>query len=213
MAYPISKRIIPPIYSLWIRKIDGLENIPKDKPFIIAANHASYYDALLPAVIIAPRINKIVHPMVNSYYWKPFITRFFLGLWEAIPVYVGKEKDAKEKNKEAFEKALIYLKKKEPVMIFPEGTRSHDGKLKKAYPGAAKLALKSKMQVLPIGVIDSFKVLPRGAIFPRFARCEVNIGKPMNFNYNKKTTKKIIDETTRSIMKQIARLIKQKYSY
>ena len=213
MAYPISKRIIPPIYSLWIRKIEGLENIPKDKPFIIAANHASYYDALLPAVIIAPRINKKVHSMVNSYYWKPFITRFFLGLWEAIPVYVDKETDAKEKNKEAFEKALSYLKKKEPVMIFPEGTRSKDGKLKKAYPGAAKLALKSKMQVLPVGVIGSFKVLPRGAIFPRFARCEVNIGKPINFNYNKKTTKKFIDETTRSIMKQIAKLINQKYSY
>lgn len=213
MAYPISKWIIPPIYKLWIRKIEGLENIPKDRPFIIAANHASYYDALLPAVIIVPRINRKVHAMVNSFYWKPFITRFFLDLWEAIPVYVGKEKDAKKKNKEAFQKALSYIKKGEPIMIFPEGTRSRDGKLKKAYPGAAKLALKSKIEVLPVGVIDSFKVLPRGAIFPRFARCEVKIGKPMNFNYNKKTTKKIIDETTRSIMKQIAKLINQKYTH
>ncbi|MBS3105335.1 1-acyl-sn-glycerol-3-phosphate acyltransferase [Candidatus Woesearchaeota archaeon] len=212
MAYPISKRLIPPLYSLWIRKIEGLENIPKDRPFIIAANHASYYDALLPAVIIAPRLNKKVHAMVNSYYWKPFITRFLLDLWEAIPVYVDKETDAKKKNKEAFEKALIYLKKGEPVMIFPEGTRSRDGKLRKAYPGAAKLALKSKMEVLPVGVIDSFKVLPRGAMFPRFVRCEIKIGKPIKFN-NKKTTKKVIDETTRSIMKQIAKLINQKYSY
>lgn len=213
MAYPISKRIIPPIYSLWIRKIEGLENIPKDRPFIIAANHASYYDALLPVVIIAPRLNKTIHPMVNSFYWKIFITRFFLDLWGAIPVYVDRENHAKKKNKQAFEKALSYLKKKEPVMIFPEGTRSKDGKLKKAYSGVARLALKSKVQVLPVGVIDSHKVLPRGAIFPRLARCEVKIGKPMNFNYNKKTTKKIIDETTRSIMKQIAKLINQKYTH
>ena len=74
------------------------------------------------------------------------------------------------------------------------------------------MALKSKMEVLPVGVIDSFKVLPRGAMFPRFVRCEIKIGKPIKFN-NKKTTKKVIDETTRSIMKQIAKLINQKYSY
>lgn len=215
MAYHISKRIIPPIYSLWLRKIEGLENIPKDRPFIIAANHASYYDALLPAVIIAPRINRKIHTMVNSYYWKPFITRFFLDLWEAIPVYVDKEKNAKEKNKAAFEKALSYLKKKDPVMIFPEGRRSHDGKLKKAYPGVARLALKSKMPVLPVGVIGANKILPVGKMMPRFKRCEVKIGKLMYFDKysNKKINDKFIDEITRSIMKQIAKLINQKYNY
>ena len=215
MAYPIAKLLVPLIYKPWTRKIDGLENIPKDMPFIIASNHASYYDALLPAVIIAPKINKKIHPLVNSFYWKPFITRFFLDLWEAIPVYVGKGKNAKEKNMKAFEKALSYLKKGESIMIFPEGARSSDGKLKKAYTGVARLALKSKVPVLPVGVIDSNKVLPVGKMLPRFKRCEVKIGKLIHFDKysNRRINDKLLEEITRSIMKEIAKLIGQKYNY
>ena len=215
MAYPISKWIIPFIYSPWIRKVEGLENIPKDIPFIIAANHSSYFDALLVPVIIVHRINKKIHAMVNNFYWKPLITRFFLDLWESIPVYVEKEKDAKEKNKQAFEKALNYLRKKEPIMIFPEGKRSYDGKLQRAYIGVAKLAIKAKAPVLPVGIIDSNKILPVGKMLPRFVRCEVKIGKLMNFDkyYNKKINDKLLEEITRSIMKQIAKLINKEYNY
>ena len=56
MVYPIVKLTILPIYRLWLRKVEGIENAPKDKPFIIAANHASYYDALLLHSIIIPKI-------------------------------------------------------------------------------------------------------------------------------------------------------------
>ena len=215
MAYPISKWIIPPIYSPWIRKVEGIENIPRDKPFIIAANHSSYFDALLVPVIVAPAINKKIHPLVNSYYWKNPITRFFLDLWESIPVYVSKENDAKEKNKTAFEKALSYLKKGELAMIFPEGGRSKDGKLQRAYAGIAKLAIKAMVPVLPVGIIDANKVLPIGKILPSFARCEVKIGKPMSFDkyHGKKPASKILNHITRSIMKEIAKLTNQKYNY
>ena len=68
-------------------------------------------------------------------------------MWQAIPVFVDKKKNSKKKNKLAFEKALIYLKNNELIMIFPEGTRSHDGKLKKAYTGVAKLALLAKKKI------------------------------------------------------------------
>ena len=215
MVYTIEKLIIPPIYKLWIRKMEGLENVPYDKPFIIAANHSSYYDTVLIGVIIIPKIDKKIHALVNSYYWKNFITKFFLDRWEAIQVFVEKEKKFKEKNKEAFKKAEMNLKKKEIVMIFPEGKRSPDGKLQKAYTGIARLALKSKTPVLPIGIIDANTVLPKGKIFPRFKKCEVKIGKLMNFDkyYNKKINNKIAEEVTRQIMKQIAKLTGQKYDY
>ena len=214
MPYIISKWIIPPIYKLWLRKVEGIENIPKDKPFIVAANHTSYYDALLLPSIIVSRLNKKIHALVNSFYWKIPITGFFLDLWESIPVSVEKDKNSKEKNKKAIEKALSYLKNNELIMLFPEGTRS-DGKLKKAYIGVAKLALKSKALVLPCGIISSNKVLPKGKVFPRFARCEVKIGKPISFEeyYNKKVSNRLLEEITRTIMKQIAKLTNQKYNY
>lgn len=214
MVYPIGKLIVPPIYKLWLKKVEGLENVP-DKTFIIAANHSSYYDILIPPILIVPKINIKIHALVNSYYWEPFITRFFLDMWEAIPVYVEKEKNSKQKNKIAFERAIKYLNKGESVMIFPEGSRSRDGKLKKAYNGAARIALKANAPVLPVGIIGANKVLPIGKIFPRFRRCDVKIGKLIHFEkyYKKKESKKALVEITRKIMKEIAKLIGQEYNH
>ena len=215
MVYPIAKRIITPIYKLWLRKVTGLENIPTDKPFIIAANHSSYYETLLIPSIIVSKTNKRMHAFVHSFYWKNFVARLFLDLWQCIPVYVEKEKDSKAKNKIALEKALDYLKKGHIMMIFPEGGRSSYGKLQKAYTGTARLAISTKVPVLPVGVIDSHKVVPKDKLLPRFARCEVKLGKLMHFDkyYNKKPTDKILKEVTRNIMKEIAKLINQKYNY
>src|SRR3989344_164700 len=204
MVYTIWRVLVWPWYRLWLRKVDGIENVPNDIPFIIAANHSSYYDALLLHGIIALKIEKKIHAFVNSWYWKIPVIKIVLNSGECIPVYVGKEKNAKHKNKQALEKAIGYFKKGEIVMIFPEGTRS-DGKLKKAYTGIARLALESKAPVLPVGIIDSNKVLPKGKFFPRFVRCEVKFGKLMYFEryYNKKPNDRILEEVTRSIMEKI----------
>lgn len=214
MAYPISKLIIPPIYRPWIRKIEDVNNIPHDKTFIAAVNHSSYFDDFLLPIIIVPKINKKMHAWVNAYYWKNPVSRFFLNLWGGIPMYVLKEENAKEKNNASFKLTINYLKNKEPVMIFPEGTRN-DGKLLRGHTGIARLALKAKVPVLPCGIIGTNNVLPKGKFFPRFARCEVKIGKLIYFDrhYGKKLTKKILEEVTRSIMKEIAKLIGQKYNY
>lgn len=215
MVYPIGKIIVPPIYKLWLRKVEGLENVPKNKTFIIATNHSSYYDAVLMHSIIVPYLDKKIHALVNSYYWKNFITRVFIEWGEGIPVFVEKEKNAKKRNQESFEKALSYLQKNDLIMIFPEGRRSADGKLRKAYTGIARLALKAKVPVLPVGIIGANKVLPVGKTFPRFARCEVNIGQLMYFEnyYSKKINDKVLEEATRKIMKEIATLIGQKYTF
>ncbi len=215
MAYPISKGIIIPIYKLWIRKTEGVENIPKDRPFIVAINHTSYFDIFVLPAIIIPKLNKKMSALVNSYYWKSFFTRFFLNIWEAIPVFVEKEKKSKEKNEQSLEKAIKYLREGRILMIFPEGTRSKNGKLKKAYTGIARLAVKSRVPVVPAGIIGTNKILPVGKFFPRFARCDVKIGKPMYFDkyYNKELSKKQLRLITDKVMQMIARLSNQKYAY
>tara|TARA_Y100000294_G_scaffold153629_1_gene152723 strand:+ start:25037 stop:25702 length:666 start_codon:yes stop_codon:yes gene_type:complete len=213
MVYPIGKLVALPIYRLWLGKVTGIDNIPKNEPFVIAANHASYYDALLLHSIIVPRLDKKIHALVNSYYWKPLFPKIILNWGECLPVHISKNPGLK--NKETFKKAKKYLKNKELIQIFPEGTRSYDGNLKKAYNGAAKLALESKVAVLPIGIIGSNKVLPKGKIFPRFKRCEVKIGKLMYFKkyYGKENNTKILKRVTAAIMKEIAKLIGKKYNH
>src|SRR3989344_7118609 len=154
MDYPIEFLIYRSIIWLFVRKIKGKENIPKDKPFIAAANNASFLDdALLPytAFIFTKRNFRV---FINSRFYKNPLIRAYLNHYDQIPVHAGK--DAKQKkegtNKKAFDKAIKTLKENKIFLIFPEGTRSHDGKLKKAKTGIARIALLSKAPVIPIGI-------------------------------------------------------------
>ncbi len=213
MVYPIGRFIIPPIAKLWIRNINGLENVPKDKPFIIAANHSSYLDDFATAPIIIPLINKKVHMYCNDLYYKNKFLAAFLKWAGCIPISI--ETKNKETNIRAFKLALDYLKKGEPVGIFPEGGRSIDGKLKPAKTGIARLVLTSKVSVLPIGIIGSHKVFPKGAKFPKFKRFDVKIGKLIYLDkyFGKENNKKVLKEVTTLIMKKIAKLVGQEYRY
>ena len=209
-VYPIARIVIGPWYRLWMRKMEGLENLPKP-PFIIVSNHASYYETILYHCTIAIKLNKKIHALVNGNYWKYLIPRIVLNTTEHIPIDVSKSSKAKKNNEKALKKAARYLKKQDIIMIFPEGHRSQDGILLKGKTGAARLALMSKMPIVPIGVIGSNKVMPRGSLIPRFARCDVKIGKPLYFTG--KPTKTNLENITRIIMKEIAKLINQKYIY
>src|SRR3989338_1225715 len=213
MIHPILRFTLANVYKLWLIKAQGLENLPKDRPFIIAANHSSYYDSMLLHCIIIPKIDKKIHALVNSSYWNYPIARKLLNIGECIPVSVVKNKNLKNQNEDVFKKAVEYLKKGEIIQIFPEGTRSIDGELKKAYTGIAKICLYSNVPVLPVGIIGSYKVLPKGKFFPRFIRCDVNIGKLIYFDkyYKKKVSNSLLEKITKDIMEEIARLIGGKY--
>ena len=128
----------------------------------------------------------------------------------------GKVFDHKEINNRALQKALYYLKNKEPICIYPEGHRTLDGQLQKAKTGVAKLALAAKVPVLPIGITGTFNILSKGRAIPKFKKCVViKVGKPLYFNeyYGKENDKKVLNVVTAKIMKEIAKLIKKKYNY
>lgn len=216
MVYPISKRIIPPTILLWARKIRGKENIPRNEIFIVASNHGSFYDDLAIPSIIVLYLNKYLHMYCNDKFYKNFFLRKFLEWGRCIPIRVDeKSKEAKKINEKAFENALKLIKNKEHIGIFPEGHRNIEGKLRKAKTGIAKLALKARVPVLPIGIYGSYKILPKGAKFLKLKRCEINIGKPLCFKkyYGKENNKKVLNLVTKKIMKTIAKLIKQEYNY
>jgi len=214
MVYAFAKLLFIPFHKIWLKKVSGLENIPKDKPFIIAPNHSSYYDALLPYTILIPLLNKQIHALVNSIYWDSPFYRMMVEWGKCIQVFVEKNTKSQRGNKESLNKAIDYLKNGDIIQVFPEGRRSYDGKLRRGYTGVAKLALKGKVPVVPMGIKGSNKILPKGKFFPRFKRCQVKIGKPMYFNkyYNKPITKQLLRTITDSIMKEIAKLIGRRYN-
>ena len=215
MIYPLSQLTIGLLIRLFIKKVYGKQNVIKDKPFIIACNHSSYLDDFAVPKVIIPISNKKVHFYSKSDYYNNYFIRKFLEYHGCIPIYSKKNKNYKKLNKKAFKTALMYLRKNEIIGIFPEGTRSIDGKLQKAKPGVANLAITSKVPILPIGIIGSHKILPKGKYLPRFRRCEINIGRPMYLNkyHNKKVTKTLLRKITNEVMKEIAKLCKQEYNY
>jgi len=216
MNYILACKIAKKFISIYIKKINGLKNIPEYKAFIVAANHSSYLDDVIMPSIIGTYISKKQHNYVNSRFFKNYFLKKFLYWSGSIPVDVKKTKQSKKINENAFKSALGFLKDNEPVGIFPEGQRSVDGKLQKAKTGVAKLALTAKVPVLPIGIINSHKILPKGKLIPKFKRCViVNIGTLMYFKkyYGKENNKKILRLITDNIMKEIARLSNQEYRY
>ena len=209
MVYPITKRIIPPIVNLWVKEINGINNIPKKGPFIIAANHASYLDHMIIVSNFVLQLNKKIHFLSK----KEHFNNIFKAAWHryagAIPL------DREKGGKEALEWAIKALKKGKIIAMHPEGTRTLTGKLQKGKTGIARLALAAKAPGLPIGLIGTFEILPKGKYIPKLKKAVMNIGKLMAFEkyYNKKITKPLLRKITNEIMQEIAKLSSQKYNF
>lgn len=209
MVYSTLKITIIPIFKLWVRKVEGLNNLPRKGGFILAANHASYMDHLIIASYIITSLNRKVHFLAK----KEHFSNPFKAAWHyyagAVPI------DRQKGGKKAVKWAIKSLKQGKIIAIHPEGTRSLNGKLQKAKTGIARLALLTKAPVIPAGLIGTYEILPKGNYIPRFKKATMNIGKPMHFPeyYNKRINKRMLTEVTNNIMKEIAKLSNQKYDY
>ena len=209
MDNPILGRVIPPIVGLWVKKINRLENIPKDRNFIVSANHASYLDHLILSSIMLTYLGKKIHYLAKKEHFDTFLQRFWHRHVGAIPI------DRQAGGKEALKIAIKYLKNNKIIGIYPEGTRTLTGKLQKGKTGVARLALVAKVPILPVGLIGTFEILPKGKNVPRFKRATVNIGKLMYFDeyYGKENNKKTVRLVTTKIMKEIAKLTGEQYNF
>ena len=210
MVYPIiGKRIIPPIIRLWIKEANGLENVPKNRNFIVAANHESYMDHFFILCTLIPYLNKKIHFLSKKEHFNNPLKAAWHNYAGAIPL------DRQAGGKKALRWAIKALKQGKIIAIHPEGTRTLNGKLQIGKTGIARLVLSAHIPVLPVGIIGTFEILPKGKYIPKFKKGSINIGKPMYFDkyYNKRVTKKLLREITDKIMREIARLSKQKYNF
>lgn len=194
MLYIIIKNFSLIIFKLIFRlKIIGSENIPKTGPFVIVANHSS----LLDGFVLVSSVKSKVTFMSAAYLFKmPFVGNVLRGVG-AIPVQ-GKGSDIK-----LIKEAIKVLQAGGVLGIFPEGriTNEEDGFSAKA--GAAYLAIKADVPIIPMEIKGANKVLPLGAKFPKLKKIEVKIGKPISCSKKIKLNKKILEDTVNSYMKEI----------
>ena len=210
MVYPIAKYILPAFFSPFLGKCTGIENIPKDKGAIIAANHSSYLDHFIVGCNIVPKLNKVAYFLAKKEHFDTFFQRQWHKYLRAIPL------DREAGGGNALAKAIEHLKKGDLIMIYPEGTRTLTGKMNQAKTGIARLALTAEVPVIPMGITNTFGILPKGKRIPKFGKkADLNIGKPLYFDkyYGKEGDKEIIRKVTTIIMNEIARLSHQEYGF
>ena len=194
MLYIIIKKFSLIIFKLIFRlKIIGSENIPKTGPFVIVANHSSLLDAFVLASFVIPKITF----MSAAYLFKiPLVGNVLRGVG-AIPVQ-GKGSDIK-----LIKKAIKILQAGGVLGIFPAGRITNEKDDFSAKAGAAYLAIKADVQIIPMAIKGANKVLPLGAKFPKLKKIEVKIGKPISCSKKIKLNKKILEDTVNSYMKEI----------
>lgn len=175
----LSRLILGPGLRLLGRpRIHGLENIPAAGPAIIASNHLSVLDSLyLPFMV--PRAITFVAKSEYFTSRKPIERMFGLYLRKAnhLPV----DRSGARAGQEMLEAALGVLRQGSLFGIYPEGTRSPDGRLYRGRTGVGWLALHSGVPVVPVAMVGTDRLLPPGHRIPRPRSIEIRVGKPLTF--------------------------------
>ena len=147
------------IHAMWFRgEVIGMGNFPREGPFLIASNHASGLDPPL----VGSQIAKQMRFFARKSLWNNRLVGWWLDQVETIAV----ERDTGDIG--AIKKVLQALREDRAVVLFPEGTRSPDGKLQKPKAGVGLMACKTGVPVVPCRVFDSFEACGKGSLIPRF---------------------------------------------
>jgi len=210
--YWVVKAIIGPVLRLLFRPwAEGTDNVPRTGPAILASNHLSFSDHFF-APLPLPR--KVVFLAKSEYFTgrglKGLLSKaFFSGIGQ-IPI----DRTGGEASERALRTALRVLAAGEVLGIYPEGTRSPDGRLYRGKTGVARLALEARAPVVPTAMIGGFEFQPPGKIAPRLAiRPGVRFGKPLDFSryYGMESDHLVLRAMTDEIMYELMKLSGQEY--
>lgn len=173
--YRTLRRVLPPTLGPYLpMRAEGLENIPLTDPVIIASNHLSFIDSL----VLPINLDRPIYFIGKADYWDSWKTRWFFKGTGVIPV----ERSGKSAGDAALDTGCKILGRGEILGIYPEGTRSPDGRLYRGKTGPARLALKAGVNIIPSAVIGTDKALPTGAKLPVRHPVTVRYGKPLDFS-------------------------------
>jgi 1-acyl-sn-glycerol-3-phosphate acyltransferase len=177
--YLLARFVLRPLFFLAFRPtVTGRENVPLTGPVILASNHLSFIDSIaIP--LVAPR--KVGY-LAKAEYWQGsgftgWLQRALFTALGALPVERGTHRAAQA----ALDTALGVLETGGAFGIYPEGTRSRDGRLHRGKTGVAWLALTADCPVVPVAVRGTDRVQPIGASWPRPHRVAITFGQPLTF--------------------------------
>ena len=188
----------------------GIENVPAEGPAILASNHLSYADWLFMPLTLTRRVTFVAKaeyfttPGVKGWFQK----KFFSGAGQ-VPI----DRSGANAAEGAMKSAMKILESGELFGIYPEGTRSHDGRLYRGKTGVARLALETGAPVVPCAVVGTDVVAPTGKVFGHWTRPAVRFGPPLDFSRYEgmENDRYILRAITDEIMYEVMRLSQQEY--
>jgi 1-acyl-sn-glycerol-3-phosphate acyltransferase len=185
-------------------RVYGLENIPRQGGFIIAGNHVSYLDPPLIACQI-PR-QPIFSMARNTLFGPPL--KWLFGALNIVPIDRENGADLK-----AIKNVLRILREGHPLLMFPEGTRSPTGVLQRPKKGIGLIAAKAQVPIVPVRILGTYEVLPKGRRWPSRHRVTLMFGPPIHFSQFQNTSAKDLYLAIGiHVMKAIAQLSPEVFS-
>ncbi|MBM3722968.1 MAG: 1-acyl-sn-glycerol-3-phosphate acyltransferase [Actinobacteria bacterium] len=194
-------------YSPWAQ---GIENVPLTGPAIMASNHVSFSDSFFLGVVLKRRITYLAK---SDYFtgrgFKGALSRAFFSGVGQVPI----DRTGGSASQAALKAGLSVLDKGQLLGIYPEGTRSPDGKLYRGKTGVARLALISKAPVIPVAMVGTFDVQPEGRVIPKIGDVGSIIGKPLDFSRYEglENDPLVLRAVTDEIMYELMKLGSQEY--
>lgn len=212
MFYWIMKNLVagPLLKTLFRPWVIGHENIPKSGGVIMASNHLSFIDSVMLPLVMDRRISFLAK---SDYYTsrglKGWMVRNFLTATGMLPI----DRSGGKASEASLQTGLGVLVQGEVLGIYPEGTRSPDGKLYRGRTGVARMILEGHVPVVPVAMIDTEKVMPIGHRLPTIRRMGIVIGKPLDFSRfeGMEGDRFILRSITDEIMYQLDHLSGQEY--
>ena len=211
MAYWLVKALLSPLLRLLFRPwVEGLENVPARGGAILASNHVSFSDSIFLPLVVPRRVTFLAKAeYFTGKGLKGRLTAAFFRAVGQVPI----DRSGAEASEAAMQTGKRILAGGELLGIYPEGTRSHDGRLYRGKTGVARLALETGVPVIPVAVVGTDVVAPPGKKFGSFTRPVVRFGKPLDFSRYEglENDRYILRSITDEIMYEIMKLSGQEY--
>lgn len=212
MLYWFLKRIAvgPLLHVFFWPWVEDMDNVPDEGAAILVSNHLSFSDSIFLPLVLKRRVTF----MAKSEYFtgrgiKGRITALIFRSAGQVPV----DRSGGKASSEALGSGMKSLQEGGLLCIYPEGTRSPDGKLYRGRTGVARLALESGVPIIPVAMIDTEKVQPPGQVVPNIGRVGIRFGKPMDFSRYEgmENDRLVLRSITDEIMYELMRLSGQEY--
>jgi 1-acyl-sn-glycerol-3-phosphate acyltransferase len=159
---------------LWDARVEGTDRIPREGPFVLVANHCSNFDPPLLGWAIGNGSGRVIH----------FMSKIEMRSWPVIGWLATQSAvffvRRGENDRSAQRFALAALTAGRPIALFPEGTRSRDGRMKAFKPGAAYLAMRAGAPVLPVAIAGTHRLFPNRSRVPHPSRVRITVGEPLS---------------------------------